>query len=191
MTPSQTGLETLVAALEALRIEYLIGGSVASSVFGIHRATNDVDILAAIRPSHVPGLVERLSADFIAFEDDILAAIQAGQSFNLIHRKTTYKFDIFPPKTPFHRSQLQRARRLPVTFLGTGFDVPIATPEDILIAKLIWFRAGGEISGRQWYDISGVVQVQTGRLDLDYLRHWAEATGVSDLLARALNPKTS
>lgn len=189
MPPSQTGFETLVAAFESLRISYLIGGSVASSVFGRFRATNDVDILAAIPPTRVRNLVELLSPDFIAFEDDIMAALRAGKSFNLIHRKTVYKFDIFPPRTAFDRSQLQRARRVPLSFLGATLEVPVATPEDILIAKLQWFRSGGETSERQWSDINGVVQVQSGRLDLAYLREWAQATGVSDLLARAL--KTS
>ena len=186
MTLYPQGFETLVAALEQLGIIYLIGGSVASSVFGRYRATNDIDLLAAISPAQVPAFAERLSADFIAFEDDILAALRAGQSFNLIHRRSVYKFDIFPPRTAFDRSQLKRARRVPLTFLGSDLVVPVATPEDTLIAKLQWFRAGGETSDRQWSDISGVVQVQAGRLDLEYLSTWAEATGVSDLLDRAL-----
>jgi hypothetical protein len=55
-----------------------------------------------------------------------------------------------------------------------------------LLAKLKWFRDGGEISDRQWSDISGLVYMQTGKLDLEYLNHWALQLGVEDLLARAL-----
>lgn len=186
MTPSLNPLETLIRALDQLGVEYLIGGSVASSVFGRFRATNDIDIVAALRPDRVSELVEHIARDFIAFEDDILAALRAGQSFNLIHRRTIDKFDIFPAKTAFEREQLQRAQRLKIDSFGTELEVRVASPEDIVLAKLAWFRKGGETSERQWSDVQGVIEIQTGRLDLDYLNRWAPELGVGDLLARAL-----
>jgi hypothetical protein len=60
------------------------------------------------------------------------------------------------------------------------------TPEDTILHKLEWFRAGGEVSERQWGDVIGVLAVQIGALDLEYLRHWALELGVADLLERAL-----
>jgi hypothetical protein len=41
-------------------------------------------------------------------------------------------------------------------------------------------------SYRQWRDILGVLKVQAGRLDLDYLSKWAQELNVADLLQRAL-----
>jgi hypothetical protein len=186
MSHSQTGFETLIAALEDLEIKYLIGGSVASSMLGRFRATNDVDILAALYSNRVPAFVRRLANEFIAFEDDILLALTAGRSFNLIHRSTTNKFDVFPAMTPFEREQLKRARRITISVFGPEVDVPIASPEDIVLAKLQWFRLGGETSERQWADVRGVIEVQAGKLDLEYLNNWARQLGIEDLLARAL-----
>jgi len=62
----------------------------------------------------------------------------------------------------------------------------IATAEDIILAKMEWYRQGGEISDRQWRDILGVLKVQAGRLDLDYLQKWAAELNVANLLQRAL-----
>lgn len=186
MSPSETGFRTLVAALEDLAIEYLIGGSVASSVFGRPRATNDVDILAALHSNRVPEFTRRLAKEFFAFEDEIASALSARRSFNLIHRRTTNKFDIFPATTPFDREQLKRAPRVAITFFGDTLHVPVASPEDIVLVKLKWFREGGEASDRQWADIAGVVNIQAGKLDLEYMNRWAQELGVQDLLTRAL-----
>src|SRR5947209_4790749 len=184
MTPSPTGLEALIGALEDFQVGYLIGGSVASSVYGRFRATNDVDILAALDANQVRSLIQRLTTEFVAFEDEILSAILAGRSFNLIHRRTVNKFDIFPARTAFEREQLQRARRLPVSFFEATLNVAVASPEDIVLAKLLWFRMGGETSERQLSDVRGVIEIQTGKLDLEYMKRWARELGIQDLLAR-------
>ncbi len=62
---------------------------------------------------------------------------------------------------------------------------PVASAEDTVLAKLEWFRRGGETSERQWWDILGILRVTTG-LDRAYLRRWADSLGVTDLLDRAL-----
>jgi hypothetical protein len=60
-----------------------------------------------------------------------------------------------------------------------------AAPEDIILAKLEWFRLGEEISERQWSDVLGVLKVQAGRLDRDYLAKWAAELGIGDLMEKA------
>ena len=62
----------------------------------------------------------------------------------------------------------------------------VTSPEDIVLAKLEWYRLGNEISDRQWMDILGVLRVKTGDLDLKYMHKWADELSVSDLLERAL-----
>lgn len=60
-----------------------------------------------------------------------------------------------------------------------------ASPEDTILAKLEWYRAGGEVSDRQWRDILGVLLTRARELDRDYLRQWAVELAVADLLERA------
>ena len=98
---------------------------------------------------------------------------------------TSQKVDIFPATDEFHAAQLERASKLPLAFLGIDAEYPVASAEDILLAKLQWFRAGGEVSDRQWRDITGVIAINPD-LDLDYARSWAARLRVADLLDKAL-----
>jgi len=172
--------------LDELGVPYVIGGSMASIVHGMLRTTMDVDIVANVRPKHVPSLVSRLQDAFYADEQMIQQAIQHRGSFNLIHLNTMFKVDVFIPKDrPFDRQQLERRIAEPI---GPDSDekIWVLSAEDVVLAKLEWFRLGGDSSERQWRDILGVLKTQQSALDLDYLKHWAQALGVSDLMARAL-----
>jgi len=62
----------------------------------------------------------------------------------------------------------------------------VASAEDTVLAELERYRMGGDASERQWRDVLGVLKVQGERLDLAYLRQWAAALGVADLLESAL-----
>jgi hypothetical protein len=68
---------------------------------------------------------------------------------------------------------------------GSIPEVYLASPEDVVLSKLDWFQRGGQISEKQWKDILGVLQVQKGYLDLDYLNLWAVELGLADLLKKA------
>ena len=61
----------------------------------------------------------------------------------------------------------------------------IATAEDIILAKLEWYRLGNEVSERQWNDVLGLLRLQGAALDLAYLRSSAADLGIADLLDRA------
>lgn len=176
----------VVEALERLRVPYFIGGSLASAIHGVVRATMDVDLVADLHPEHAEPLAYDLSKDFYVDDASIREAIQQQSSFNVIHLPTMFKVDIFVPKQrPYDRSQM--ARRVPhVLAIEPERRAYVATAEDVVLAKLEWYRLGGEISEQQWRDVLGILAVQGERLDLAYLRHWAEELGVTDLLARAL-----
>jgi hypothetical protein len=172
--------------LEGLGIRYAVGGSLASSLHGIMRSTLDVDILADLKMEHIPPLVAALSKEFYADGEMMRAAIEGQGSFNLIHYETAFKVDIFIPKTRrFDQMQMER-RILSVIATDPERTVYVASPEDTVLAKLEWYRLGGEVSERQWRDVLGVLKTRAGELDLDYLHQWAGELKVGDLLERLL-----
>jgi len=176
----------VVQALEDLDIPYLIGGSLACAVHGLARATMDADLIADIQPEHIQPLISALGGDFYLDDEMMVQAIVRSSSFNLIHLETLFKIDVFVMKQrPFDRQQMARRTAQTLDSSG-GRQAYMATAEDILLAKLEWYRMGGEVSERQWRDVLGVIAVQGERLDSNYLRHWAVELGVSDLLERAL-----
>lgn len=174
-------------ALEELKVAYIIGGSFASSTHGFSRATMDIDLLAAMKREQSVELVSILGPEFYADEQAIRQAIDANRHFNLIHIETGFKVDVFIAKPGgFDEKQLER-RHLEVVTSEPELKAYVATPEDTIIAKLNWYLLGNEVSDRQWQDVIGVIKVQGDRLDLGYLRQWANSLGVSDLLEKALN----
>lgn len=173
-------------AIESLGVPYVIGGSMASTAHGRIRTTLDVDIVADLQPAHVDVLVQALGEAFYVDANAARNAIQHRSSFNLIHLETMFKVDIFIPKDrPFDRQQLARREK---QVIGTDPDqmAYVASAEDIILAKLEWYRLGGEVSERQWRDIQGILEVSGNRLDQAYLRHWAAMLNISDLLEQAL-----
>jgi hypothetical protein len=114
-------------------------------------------------------------------------ALESGRSFNLIHFASSYKFDIFPLlPDAFQQTQFSRRELREIAPGGAKLAVPVATAEDTLLMKLVWYRAGDEVSERQWNDVRGILAVQGLRLDRQYLRHWAAYLKVADLVAAAL-----
>ena len=150
------------------------------------RSTLDVDIVADVQAEHIQPLVDALSKEFYADDEMMRNAIEHQSSFNLIHYETAFKVDIFIRKSrAFDQMQLNR-RRLSVIASDPEESVYVTSPEDTILAKLEWYRMGGEVSDRQWRDIIGVLKTRAGELDLEYLRKWGTELHVSDLLERAL-----
>jgi hypothetical protein len=176
----------VVDTLEDLGVPYFIGGSLATAVHGVARATMDVDIVADLRVEQAASLVDALGDAFYADLAMIRGAILRQGSFNLIHLKTMFKVDVFVRgRQPFDQTQFRR-RQVNTLAQDPARTAYVASPEDNILAKLVWFRKGGEVSDRQWQDIVNVLLIQGDRLDLSYLREWAARLGVTDLLKRAL-----
>ena len=173
--------------LEQLGIPYAVGGSLASSLHGVMRSTLDVDIVADMRLEHIPPLVSALSQEFYADDEMMRDAIEHHSSFNLIHYETAFKVDIFIRKArAFDQMQLDR-RKTSIISTEPEQSVYVTSPEDTILAKLEWYRMGGEVSDRQWRDILGVMKTRAGELDLDYLKKWAKDLNVADLLECVVN----
>ena len=180
-------IESVVAAFHRQGVAYFVTGSLASSVHGEFRATKDLDVVAMLERRHLAPLMADLSGEFVADLDQAIAALDAGTSFNLIHRGTYLKVDVYPCLTAFDRGATARA--LDVVLPGSHGPLRVASKEDILLAKLRWYRLGGETSEVQRRDIESLVALNREDFDRSYLERWAADLGVEDLLNRFLGSR--
>lgn len=176
-------LYVVADALEAAGVSFLITGSLVAGVYGPPRATNDVDLLARLTAEHISPFVGALSTPLYADPLLIADAVNRRSSFNIIDPIAGAKVDVFvSDQSPFTQAQFARARTLA---LGPAArPLPIISAEGIVLAKLLWYRAGGEVSEQQWRDMAGVLAVSGPDLDRPWLEHWAARLGVRDLLTR-------
>jgi hypothetical protein len=189
MTELRDAAIQLCAALESLDISYALGGSFASSIHGIARSTQDLDIVAAITLAQGEQLAALLKGSFYADAGQIREAILQCRSFNVIHLATAFKLDIFPANShPLGAQEIKRRQLTSTSILGGDPVVfPVITAEDIVLAKLRCYKDGGSASERQWNDIRNILQIQGNRLDRRYLHEWAAVLEVQELLSDLLD----
>jgi hypothetical protein len=177
--------ELLVDCLRRLNrsgVTYYLTGSMASNYWGIPRTTHDLDFVVQLPMSAVPRIVQAFSGDFYIEEAAVRAAYQPPHQFNAIDTRSALKVDFWLPKPePFDREMLRR--RAQVTLFGEA--AWISTAEDVVLHKLVWNRISP--SERQLGDAAGVVAVQAGALDKNYLRHWAQELKLTGELERLLS----
>jgi hypothetical protein len=177
----------ITRVLEDQGIAYVVVGSFASSLRGLYRATGDVDIVASIKLEQVSALIAALQDQFYIDDQAVRRAVRDRRSFNAIHFDSVFKVDVFvPPTDDFSQQQLRR-RQLEDLAPDVEQTIYVATAEDTILAKLKWYRAGGETSNTQWTDVLGIIGTQGRGLDVDYLRAWALKLNISDLLERVLD----
>jgi hypothetical protein len=179
-------IRQLAKVFEDLGIPYYVGGSVASSLQGEVRFTEDLDVAINIQPEQVGLLIEALGQDFYISEVAVNEAIQGlTNSFNVIHLQTVEKADIFiSGRDEFEVSKMARRRFYEFEEGEGGFYV--SSPEDTVLQKLFWLRLAGGQSQKQWRDVLGILKLQGDRLDLGYLGLWAERLGVREDLRQAM-----
>lgn len=179
------GARAVIRVLVRLDIPYALGGSMASSLHGVPRSTQDSDITVAPFPDKVQEFVAAFGADYYLSEPAVQEAHRRRFSFNVINTLTGFKADVFiRPEGGFDEMAL--GRRIPARLPDLPDEaVFLFTAEDIVLHKLRWYRLGNETSEQQWEDVLGVLRTQEGKLEEAYLERWAQAIGVTDLLARA------
>lgn len=176
----------VIGVLERLGVPYVVGGSIASSIYGKPRATQDVDVVADLREQHIPDFVSALHSNFYLDEPAIRDAVRRRSTFNVIHLHTFFKVDVFVAKNDRATTQELARGHSYVPPQAPQTEIALASPEDTVVQKLYWYRLGDHVSERQWTDAMGVLAVRGPNLDLDYMRTLALEMGVGDLLDRAL-----
>jgi hypothetical protein len=169
--------------LESVGLDYMVGGSIASSSYGEPRATRDIDVAVRLGEGDIPKLIAALGPEFAIDEEMLREAVSAGRSANIFYLPYFMKIDLFVRgNSEYDRAEFDRRSNVEPIL---GERVAASSPEDNLLWKLRWFRMGGEVSDQQWRDILGLLRVSGSKMDAAYLRKWAGAHGVQDLLEGA------
>lgn len=180
-----TERELLIDCLRRLNrtgVTYMLTGSMASNYWGIPRTTHDLDFVIQLPPSAVGLLVKEFLPDFYLDEHAIRAAYQPPYQFNAIDTRSALKIDFWLPRGTSFETEMFR-RRVQKTLFGE--PAWIATAEDTLLHKLFWDLLTP--SERQRTDAAGIMAVQRGNLDLDYMRRWATELRVGNTLDALLD----
>jgi hypothetical protein len=181
-------LQPLIDVFAEFNIPYYVCGSIASSAYGVSRSTQDIDLVSQIDRDTASHIYDRLKDMYFIDLIMLLEAIDRKTSFNLIHLETMLKIDVFMLRDEqYHRSTFERMMEDTLEQHENAVKVFVASPEDVILGKLLWFRDSNESSERQWLDILGVLKVQKEQLDFKVLKYWAQELKVSELLLRALS----
>jgi len=176
-------LKKVVEALDRAKIEYMLTGSIASSLQGEPRSTHDIDLVVAVKRESAKELLTAFPPpDYYLEENSIREAIDNRGMFNLIDVNSGDKVDfwLLTPE-PFDWSRF--SRKYPEEVLG--MRVMVSSPEDTILAKLRWAKLSGG-SEKQFTDALRVYEVQSGKLDMNYLNAWAKDLDIGSLLQRLL-----
>lgn len=168
-------LRRLAEALERLQVPYLVTGSMATIAYGEPRFTNDIDVVVALTADKVDAFCAAFPApEFYCPRDLVADSVRDRFPFNIIHPESGLKIDvILATDSPFDRSRLGRAVRMTP---GPGYQTWFASPEDVILKKLEFYREGG--SDKHVRDILGVLKVLGEKVDRIYIADWANRLGL-------------
>jgi hypothetical protein len=171
-------LRVVHEACERIGIRYLTVGSMATIMFGEPRLTLDVDVLLDIQPAQVDDFCDAFPAPvYYLSKPAVLQAIRTRSQFNIIHTTAALKVDcILPDGTPHSISEMGRGMLRPTP---AGFDARFASPEDVMLKKMEYFRLGE--SDKHLSDCARVLRVSGKIVDREYIDRWATVLELNEI----------
>jgi len=179
---AQDLLARLVEALKRAGIPYMLTGSMASSMHGQPRASNDIDVVIAPTVEQLRSLKSLLPESEYYFDlDDALESLKRRQQFNVLDLSGGWKIDLIIQKSrPFSITEFDRRVEVDVQ----GLRLHTATAEDVVLAKLEWAKIGA--SKRQIEDAAGILKIRSAELDRNYIEHWVQDLALQEQWLDAL-----
>ena|SRR3989344_9616641 len=170
--------------LQKLKIPYMVTGGMAVFVWGRPRFTADIDIIVELDLATAGNLIPVLrSLSEVSYidEDAVENAIKNFGEFNFIDGESGMKVDFWVLKdNSFDISRIKR--RIPKKILGE--KIYFISSEDLILSKLEWYQKSQ--SSRHLEDIDSIIKISGKKLDMKYLRKWAEALEIKNILDKLL-----
>lgn len=168
--PQAKILKDITRFLSSHRIPYMITGSWSSIYYGRPRASHDIDFVVELPIENVENtshLFSQLPETFMIQLETIKEAIENKNQFQVIHLPTMLKMDFWIlTDEKFDKERFSRRKKVK---LFNQF-MEMATPEDTIIQKLIWYSKGQ--TEKHLVDAAFVLQIQEKNLDQNYLQGW-------------------
>jgi hypothetical protein len=156
-------------------ISYYVTGGVAAVAYGETRTTQDLNVVLAVDVTDLSRIATIFEAAgfYVSGLDDVVT--KRMSSFQVTQIETISRADLMiPVATEFSRIQLTRRKTIPI---APGKDVYFASPEDVIINKLLWGKQSA--SEKQWRDVLSIMKTQREALEYDYLGEWADKLGIT------------
>ena len=167
----------VIDALHIAGVPFMLVGSFSSNFYGIARSTQDADLVVQLGEISPARIADYLGEDFQLDPQMSFETITATHRFILTHRESAFKIELFLLSNDPHDQERFSRRRLEQL---SGHQVYIASPEDIVITKLRWSKAGSR--RKDIDDVRGVIHVQQNALDWAYIERWCDSHGTRKLL---------
>ncbi|MCB0020773.1 MAG: nucleotidyl transferase AbiEii/AbiGii toxin family protein [Anaerolineales bacterium] len=135
----------ILIKLEELEIPYAIIGGFAATMYGITRATFDIDIIVDLKPTHIQALCNAFPLPrYYADPEQMRRATELGSSFNIIDATLGEKADLFPLSMDarYEPAFTHRIRQIIDLPGRNAFAVWAARPEDVIVGKLMAWQEG-------------------------------------------------
>ena len=173
-------LRVVVHRLNAAGVSHMLTGSVAMAWYAQPRQTRDIDIVVDLPEFKVATIVDAFSSDFYVDPDIARDEVRRHGMFNMIQDASVVKVDMIIRKPDPYASEAFGRRRS--VEIAPGLLLDVISPEDLVLAKLIWAKEGE--SDLQLRDVRNILR-SVRDMDRAYLARWAAQLGLSALLEKA------
>ncbi len=177
-------LLSIITIFDVLNVRYYVKGAVALSLYGMQRATFDIDFVAHLEPGLFDSVISLLKAVCYVDEEAIKNAIEKKTGFEAIHLDSLLKINISLAQSTTQEKMIE-SRLLKHIIAANYPAINVASPEDIIITQFQEYKANGEVTDDQWNDILGVFKIQGETIDSTYLGYWTSELDLAHLLKNA------
>ena len=169
---------TFTTRLDAVGVESMVTGSVASSVFGEARIGDDIDFVIAIDDEHIAAFVDAFPEPEFCCPPALVLGIEAARTerghFVIVQRATGFAADFYlMGRDPFAAWAMSHRRELHVG----GNTLQIAPIEYVILHKLDSYRAGR--NAKHIEDIRGMLRHSPDAIDAAELGRMIAARGLA------------
>lgn len=168
------------SALSESGLEYVIIGGIAAIAYGRIRSTADLDVVINIQPSETDFIAKLVSAfrrhGLDVLEHEIISSLKERSHFSVFDSESPLRVDAKGVYTRLDSNALKNRRKIKLL----GSEVWIASPEDTVIAKLIYG------SPQDVEDAMAIIINLRDKIDFEYLNQRAEQERIRKRLKKLL-----